>query len=163
MARWDEKRTAMLLRDKQPHLAAQQNWVLKWTILYFTVNLVGPVFHLFSLGNPDFIIYMAELRVDEFGMNFQLWCSKHLRYEFYIQYISTFYAKLVWWNTIPWVAEIYGMIFRFDNNRNFKQFGLGQQCEFLMRLQWISASNFGLNLGSVACSRCLEKWLKNFI
>ena len=37
----------------------------------FTVNPVGPVFHLFSLGNPDFIIYMAELRPDEFGMNFQ--------------------------------------------------------------------------------------------
>ena len=37
----------------------------------YTVNLVGPVFHLFSLGNPDFIIYMAELRADEFGMNFQ--------------------------------------------------------------------------------------------
>ena len=37
-----------------------------------TVNPVGPVFHLFSLGNPDFIIYMAELRADEFGMNFQL-------------------------------------------------------------------------------------------
>ena len=36
-----------------------------------TVNPVGPVFHLFSLGNPDFIIYMAELRPDEFGMNFQ--------------------------------------------------------------------------------------------
>jgi len=32
----------------------------------FTVNPVGPVFHLFSLGNPDFIIYMAEFRVDEF-------------------------------------------------------------------------------------------------
>jgi hypothetical protein len=37
-----------------------------------TVDLAGPVFHLFSLGNPDFIIYMAELRADEFGMNFQL-------------------------------------------------------------------------------------------
>jgi hypothetical protein len=34
-----------------------------------TVNPAGPVFHLFSSGNPDFIIYMAELRVDEFGMN----------------------------------------------------------------------------------------------
>jgi hypothetical protein len=41
---------------------------------------------------------MAELGGDEFGMNFQPWYSKHLRYEFYIQYISTFYAKLVWWN-----------------------------------------------------------------
>ena len=91
------------------------------------MNLVGPVFHLFSLGNPDFIIYMAELRADEFGMNFQPWCSKHSRYEFYIPYISTFYAKLVWWNNIPWVAEIYDMIFCFDNNTNFKQFGLGQQ------------------------------------
>jgi hypothetical protein len=45
--------------------------------------------------------YMAELRVDEFGMTFQLHCSKHLRYEFHTQYISTFYAKLVWWNNIP--------------------------------------------------------------
>ena len=55
----------------------------------------GSVFHLFSSGNPDFIIYMDELRVDEFGMNFQLQCSKHLRYECHIQYVSTFYAKLV--------------------------------------------------------------------
>jgi hypothetical protein len=36
------------------------------------VDPAGPVFHLFSLGNPDFIIYMAGLRADEFGMNFQL-------------------------------------------------------------------------------------------
>jgi hypothetical protein len=35
-----------------------------------TVNPVVPVFHLFSSGNPDFIIYMDELRVDEFGMTF---------------------------------------------------------------------------------------------
>ena len=49
-----------------------------------TVNPAGPVFHLFSVGNPDFIIYMAELRVDEFGMNFWLQCSKHLRYGFHI-------------------------------------------------------------------------------
>ena len=42
-----------------------------------TVNLAAPVFHLFSLGNPDFILYMAELRVDQSGMNFLLWCSKH--------------------------------------------------------------------------------------
>ena len=35
-----------------------------------TVNLAVPVFHLFSSGNPDFIIYMDELRVDEFGMTF---------------------------------------------------------------------------------------------
>jgi hypothetical protein len=34
------------------------------------VNPVAPVFHLFSSGNPDFIIYMDELRVDEFGMTF---------------------------------------------------------------------------------------------
>ena len=60
-----------------------------------TVNLVVPAFHLFISGNPDFIIYVAELRVDEFGMNFQLQCSKHLRYECHIQYVSTFYAKLV--------------------------------------------------------------------
>ena len=33
------------------------------------------------------IIYMAELRVDEFGMTFLLWCSKHLGYEFHMQYI----------------------------------------------------------------------------
>ena len=52
-----------------------------------------------------------------------------------IQYISTFYAKLVWWNNIPGVAEIYGMIFRFNKDRNFKHFGLGQQYEFLTRLQ----------------------------
>jgi hypothetical protein len=37
-----------------------------------TVDLAVPVFHLFSLGNPGFIIYMAELRVDEFGMTFLL-------------------------------------------------------------------------------------------
>jgi hypothetical protein len=66
-----------------------------------TVDLAGPVFHMFSSRNPDFIMYMAELKVDEFGMTFQLCCSKHLRYEFHIQYISTFYAKLVWWNNIP--------------------------------------------------------------
>jgi hypothetical protein len=65
------------------------------------VDLAAPVFHMFSLRNPDFIMYMAELRADEFGMTFQLRCSKHLRYEFHIQYISTFYAKLVWWNNIP--------------------------------------------------------------
>ena len=53
----------------------------EWSL---TVNLAPPVFHLFSLGNPDFIIYMAELRVDEFGMTFQLQCSKHLRYGFHI-------------------------------------------------------------------------------
>jgi hypothetical protein len=35
-----------------------------------TVNPVGPVFHLFSSGNPDFIIYMDELKADEFGMTF---------------------------------------------------------------------------------------------
>jgi hypothetical protein len=40
----------------------------------------------------------------------------------HIQYISTFYAKLVWWNNIPGVAEIYGMIFHFNSDRNFKQF-----------------------------------------
>ena len=40
-----------------------------WAI---TVDPAVPVFHLFSSGNPDFIIYMAELRVDEFGMTFQL-------------------------------------------------------------------------------------------
>jgi hypothetical protein len=67
----------------------------------YTVNLAGPVFHLFSSGNPDFIIYMDELRVDEIGMIFHLQCSKHLRYDFHIQYISTFYAMLVWWNNIP--------------------------------------------------------------
>jgi hypothetical protein len=37
-----------------------------------TVDLAVPVFHLFSLGNPDFIIYMAELTVDEFGVTFPL-------------------------------------------------------------------------------------------
>ncbi|KAF8232651.1 hypothetical protein L208DRAFT_1270974, partial [Tricholoma matsutake] len=72
----------------------------KWAIIdrsgsLVTVNPVGPVFHLFSLRNPDFIIYMAELRADEFGMTFQLHYSKHLRYEFHIQHISTFYAKLL--------------------------------------------------------------------
>jgi hypothetical protein len=66
-----------------------------------TVDLAVPVFRLFSSRNPDFIMYMAELRVDEFGMTFQLRCSKHLRYEFHTQYISTFYAKSVWWNNIP--------------------------------------------------------------
>ena len=68
------------------------------SISSLTVNLAVPVFHLFSSGNPDFIIYIDELRVDEFGMTFHLQCSKHLRYEFHIQYI---YAKLVWWNNIP--------------------------------------------------------------
>ena len=92
------------------------------------MNPAGPVFHLFSSGNPNFIIYMAELRVDEFGMNFWLQCFKHLRYGFHIQYISTFYAKLVWWNNIPEVAEIYRMIFNLNNDRNFKQLWLGQQC-----------------------------------
>jgi hypothetical protein len=36
----------------------------------FTVDLAGPVFYLLSSRNPYFIIYMAELRVDEFGMTF---------------------------------------------------------------------------------------------
>jgi hypothetical protein len=36
------------------------------------VDPAGPVFHLLSSRNPYFIIYMAELRVDEFGMTFQL-------------------------------------------------------------------------------------------
>jgi hypothetical protein len=51
-------------------LTELENRLRKWRAN--TVNPVGPVFHLFSLGNPEFIIYMAELRVDEFGMNFQL-------------------------------------------------------------------------------------------
>jgi hypothetical protein len=42
-----------------------------------TVNQAPPVFHLFSSENPDFIIHMAELRMDEFGMTFQLQCFKH--------------------------------------------------------------------------------------
>ena len=66
-----------------------------------TVNLAVPVFHLFSSGNPALIIYMDELRVHEFGMTFHLQCFIQSRYEFHIQYISTFYAKLVWWNNIP--------------------------------------------------------------
>ena len=44
-----------------------------------TVILAVPVFHLFNSGNPDFIMYMDELRVDEFGMTFHLQYSKHLR------------------------------------------------------------------------------------
>ena len=53
----------------------QIGWVcshLHNVVLLGTVNPAAPVFHLFSLRNPDFIIYMAELRVDEFGMTFLL-------------------------------------------------------------------------------------------
>ena len=47
-------------------------WVTCLTHNHCEPSGVGPVFHLFSLGNPDFRIYMAELRAHEFGMNFQL-------------------------------------------------------------------------------------------
>ena len=78
----------------------------------YTVCLVSPVFHSFNLGNLHFINYMAEQEVDEFGMTFWSLSFKHLRYEFHIQYILIFYAKLIWWNNIPGVLKIYRMFFR---------------------------------------------------
>ena len=85
------------------------------------MSLVAPVFHPFNSGNLGFIIYMAELRADEFGLNFLLLCSKHLMYEFCMQYILTFYAKLIWRNNIPGMAENISCFSALDNDRNFKQ------------------------------------------
>jgi hypothetical protein len=48
-----------------------------------TVNPVAPVFHPFSLGNLCFIIYMAELKADEFGVNFHPIYFSHLTYNFF--------------------------------------------------------------------------------
>ena len=112
------------------------------------MNPAAPVFHLFSSGNPDFIIYVAELRADEFGMTFRLQCSKHLRYGFHIQYIFTFtpswcgrityqkWLKYVGWISTSTTIEISiswarSMTWISDENQvnfNFKfcsEFGLG--------------------------------------
>jgi hypothetical protein len=63
---------------------------------------------------------------DDFRMIFSSLSSKHLRYEFHIQYILIFYAKLIWWKNIPWVAEKYGMFLhlwrRYEFQWGFSEF-----------------------------------------